>query len=291
MVASAYHDATDNGNEATVGTLVERMSRLLDACLQDPATILDAALGNSDFSQDLMFDHAGCVIAHGATESTLAALRGTGFVITAQFQSVVIAGYLREVTTTPNLGVQVLILVDRRQPRRVLELFVPDRNLPASIFEHSVSELAHLAFKPTANADFDTLARRIERAGCHRFLRGTNPHQVVAADSAGIRTGGVSLHYFKTASPLFGQVKLELTTGTPTDSIQAALSVQVGPRRHAGADGMGRQHAAVGLADVASAAGAGVPGCRGEICGAASHRETRAAAPSVAEEGGYQDTR
>jgi hypothetical protein len=207
----------DNGNEATLGALVERMSRLLDACLQDPATILHAALGNSVCSQDLVFDHAGCVIAQGETESTLAALRGAGFVITARFQSVVIAGYLREVTATPDLGVQVLILVDRHQPGRVLELFVPDRTLPTAILSRSASELAHLAFKPAAHADFHTLARRIERAGCHRFLRGTNPHQVAAADSAGHRTAGVSLRYFKTVSPLFGQVKLELTTGTPTN--------------------------------------------------------------------------
>jgi hypothetical protein len=194
------------------------MSRLLDACLEDPAAILDAALGNSVCAQDLVFDHAGCVIAHGDTGSTLAALRGAGFVITAQFQSVVIAGYLREVAATPDLEVQVLILADRHQPGRVLELFVPDRTLSTRIVEHSAAELAHLAFKPAAHVDFDTLARRIEDAGCHRFLRGNNPHQVVAADSAGNRTGGVSLHYFKTVSPLFGQVKLELTTGTPTNS-------------------------------------------------------------------------
>jgi hypothetical protein len=205
MIASFAHQSDDESTPIAI----ERVIALLETQLADPDGLLDELLTDAAARNQLTFDHVGMMLPRANGQQAADALTRLGFRVTEQFESTVVAGMVRAACGQSDLRVSVTTARCASDHKLQLEVFCPENGRAdhQTCLEGLAPEIAHVAYRPMGDGDFEDLCAAVERDGFAPLMHGKNGNQ------RGIRGGsGVCLRYFVKPSCALGQVKLEVVT-------------------------------------------------------------------------------
>ena len=189
-----------------VTAAIEWAGAVLDAQCAEPEELLNNLFPHVSLVDQLTFDHVGLMLPYANGQQAVAALDSSGFKVTQQFESMVVARLLRERCGQSDLRISITLAERMDNPKARLELFCPE-NLSGDHYpglDQLAVEIAHIAYRPVAGADFDKLCDKLKQHGLNRFMDGSNTPQQHVGGS------GVCLRYFVKPDSVLGQIKLEL---------------------------------------------------------------------------------
>lgn len=203
------------GPEEAPLAVVARVAALFQTRLDDPGRLLAQLLPDPGLCGSLTFDHVGVMVPWGRGQALAEHLDRLGFRIVERFESVVVAGLLRELCGQPDLAVGVTIAAYRDDPGLKLEVFCPENADEAHRprLAQLAPSIGHVAFRTLAGADFESACAAVQRQGFRPMLHGSNGNQRGMPGGA-----GVCLRYFDKTDCALGGVKLEIVSplGTAT---------------------------------------------------------------------------